>query len=731
MRHVFQTLALSLAILSCTHISHHETEDSKGSQHDSTRTPASKRKWVLSGYLPEAPDVKNYVTFEGNRILSVSTRKPSGDFLDTEGWIFPGLIDLHNHIKYNVLPRWSDARGQFNNRYEWRKNYGPYKTAVDDNMDAYDNGLCETIEWGEIKALVGGTTSIQGIGGVKERACTKRKLSRNIEISGDIIPGVEVMATLDLISPETYENAYKPFFQETLAKIAIKAPSWSDGKDKAFESEYAKLFAQFLEQTGITQWLTKLVDPKKRDLATAAELLFGAGTLGFSGPLTPANIQKHKSAFDSAIASQFAKASKPVSAEVRERLIGFYQRDLIEWLSDYAKLDTLKINSLSDAIDSAPVQNLLGSNAVLVFKPGVAKYAAKFEPLRKRVTAEASLKLMKERKSFGVIVHLAEGRADDTYNRMEFKMAHELNLVRPGMIFIHATGIVEPKEFKALAQSGSSIVWSPFSNLLLYGQTTDVVTALKQGVNVALGSDWSPTGSRNLLGELKIAKAYLKYIGAFGAGKPFNDQVLVSMVTTRPARMINLENTLGVIRGGAIGDVIVVDRKIPAKNPWEDLVEATEKEVQLVILGGSPVLGDSLYMQPVQDKVSIPMAEDSTCGFSKSFAWSSDIYEAGPADRIKAPLSPSEVHDKLSTLRAAFEKTIKRNPRKKDMVLAGIDPLFNCEDQAYSDYVKAFIPQQVVNQSKARNTIRKDGIKNKSFRNPNWSATAAPAFGEE
>ncbi|MBX9766209.1 MAG: amidohydrolase family protein [Bdellovibrionales bacterium] len=726
MRYAFCTLALSLVIVSCTHSGH---QDAAPEKQAGSRAPAGGKKWVLAGYLPEAPDVKAYVTIEGNRILSVLDKKPAGEFLDTESWIFPGLIDLHNHIKYNVLPLWSDAKGQFNNRYEWRKNYAPYKTAVDGNMDAYDNGLCETIEWGEFKALAGGTTSIQGIGGVKERDCAKGKLVRNIEIQGDIAPGIEVMSTLDLIFPDTYENAYQPYFQETLSKIGKQAPFWSPQKDEAFEREYAKLFKEFLEKTGVARWLATLLDPTKRDMATVAELLFGPGTPGFSGPLTDANIQKHAAALDQALETYLVKTAKVTAPDARKRLKGFYQADFIKWLTTYAKLDVNAIKSLDIALDNRDIQSLLGSKAVLVFKPGVAKYAAQFEPLRKRVSTEANPKLMKEGKSFGVIVHLAEGRTDDSYNRLEFQMAHELNLVRPGMVFIHATGIVGPKEYKALSASGSSIVWSPFSNLLLYNETTDVVNALKQGVNVALGSDWSPTGSRNLLGEMKIAKAYLKQIGAFGPGKLFNDEVLVSMVTRRPARMINLEKELGVIRSGAIADIIIVERKT-SKNPWQDLVEATEKEIQLVIVGGFPTLGDSLLMQPVPGAVEVPMAADSTCGFSKKFAWNAQVYGTA-AEKVREQLPPSEVHEKLYALRGAFAKATAKDPRKKGFVVAPIDALFTCEDQTYTDYVKAFIPKQVSSQIKVRDSIRADGIKRKNFKSAVWSATASPAFGEE
>lgn len=52
---------------------------------------------------------------------------------------------------------------------------------------------------------------------------------------------------------------------------------------------------------------------------------------------------------------------------------------------------------------------------------------------------------------------------------------------------------------------GGTVVWSPFSSLWLYGHTTDVLGARRAGLRVCLGNDWSPSGMRNLLGELKVA----------------------------------------------------------------------------------------------------------------------------------------------------------------------------------------------------------------------------------
>jgi cytosine/adenosine deaminase-related metal-dependent hydrolase len=39
--------------------------------------------------------------------------------IDVDGIIFPGLIDLHDHLTWNIFPRWRLPR-PVGNRYDWQ-----------------------------------------------------------------------------------------------------------------------------------------------------------------------------------------------------------------------------------------------------------------------------------------------------------------------------------------------------------------------------------------------------------------------------------------------------------------------------------------------------------------------------------------------------------------------------------------------------------------------------------
>ena len=72
---------------------------------------------------------------------------------------------------------------------------------------------------------------------------------------------------------------------------------------------------------------------------------------------------------------------------------------------------------------------------------------------------------------------------------------------------IHAIALL-PDDADLLATRLGSVVWSPRSNISLYGMTAPITTFRDLGLNVALGSDWLPSGWMNILRELQCARDY-------------------------------------------------------------------------------------------------------------------------------------------------------------------------------------------------------------------------------
>src|SRR5688500_6555363 len=79
-------------------------------------------------------------------------------------------------------------------------------------------------------------------------------------------------------------------------------------------------------------------------------------------------------------------------------------------------------------------------------------------------------------------------------------------------VFIHAVAVDDAQLVEA-AEVGARAVWSPSSNILLYGQTADVGRMLELGMRVGLGPDWTVSGSDELLSEMRYAIGWAGLVG--------------------------------------------------------------------------------------------------------------------------------------------------------------------------------------------------------------------------
>lgn len=156
---------------------------------------------------------------------------------------------------------------------------------------------------------------------------------------------------------------------------------------------------------------------------------------------------------------------------------------------------------------------------------------------------------------------------------------------------IHSTAL-EPEDFEAIGQRGGSMVWSPLSNFLLYGQTTNVKAARDAGVLIGIGCDWAPSGSKNLLGELKVAWLTSE---EDEEGPIFTAEELVQMATIDSARILKWEAELGSIEPGKRADLIAVNGQ--EGDDYLRLIEARETTLTLVLIGGIPRVGQPRLMR--------------------------------------------------------------------------------------------------------------------------------------
>jgi cytosine/adenosine deaminase-related metal-dependent hydrolase len=183
-----------------------------------------------------------------------------------------------------------------------------------------------------------------------------------------------------------------------------------------------------------------------------------------------------------------------------------------------------------------------------------------------------------------MLLHLSEGI--DEIARKHFLHLQLPSLewaISPALAGIHSLGL-SPEDVHIHGQHGGTVVWSPLSNMLLYGRTLDLASVRAAGVRMGLGSDWSPTGSKNLLGELKIARLVNQAQGGI-----YSDRELVAMVTRNAADMLGWKKSLGSIEKGKFADLVVVHGR--RGDPYAHLIEQPETHVSLVVIHGVPRCG--------------------------------------------------------------------------------------------------------------------------------------------
>ncbi|MBA86668.1 MAG: hypothetical protein CMB29_01185 [Euryarchaeota archaeon] len=188
-------------------------------------------------------------------------------------------------------------------------------------------------------------------------------------------------------------------------------------------------------------------------------------------------------------------------------------------------------------------------------------------------------------------VHLSEGV--DQSSKDEFDALWNKGLIMDETIVIHGTAL-DSSQFTQMASVNSELVWSPLSNLLLYGDTTDVVAAHQAGVSISISPDWGPSGSKNNLHELKVADMW----NSNNLNGYFSNYQLVEMVTSNPADATGWAPFVGRIKADLYADLVVIDTF--HEDPYRNLIEAIDADVALTVVQGKAVFGDVDIMQQLQ-----------------------------------------------------------------------------------------------------------------------------------
>ncbi len=149
--------------------------------------------------------------------------------------------------------------------------------------------------------------------------------------------------------------------------------------------------------------------------------------------------------------------------------------------------------------------------------------------------------------------HVGEGVDASAYCETSI-MLNALQDKKTPNAFIHAIALSK-QQIKKIKQGGISVVLSPRSNFNLYGVTAPIAQLKKEGINLALSTDWSVSGSLSMLDEMRCFARYNH--------TRLNDMFLWSdihqMVTKNAAQAVGLDDQLGELKAGRLADFIVIN----------------------------------------------------------------------------------------------------------------------------------------------------------------------------
>lgn len=181
------------------------------------------------------------------------------------------------------------------------------------------------------------------------------------------------------------------------------------------------------------------------------------------------------------------------------------------------------------------------------------------------------------------MIHLAEGLSARAHE--EWTDLLRLGLLRPETVIIHGTALTA-EDLGAAGAAGAKLVWSPSSNMALYGDTTNVEAALEAGISVSIAPDWTPSGADTMLAELRFARALI-------AGRwpgLFTDRELLEAGTRSAAINLAIDRDVGTLEVGKYADLLVL--AVDPASPYSSAIDARSHEVRLVMVGGVPTFGD-------------------------------------------------------------------------------------------------------------------------------------------
>jgi cysteine-rich repeat protein len=215
--------------------------------------------------------------------------------------------------------------------------------------------------------------------------------------------------------------------------------------------------------------------------------------------------------------------------------------------------------------------------------------------------------------------HLGEGIEESARNELRCVTGANggQELLKPQTAVIHGIAVTA-EEIGAMASRGADLIWSPRSNISLYGDTAMVPAYKQMGITIALGTDWLQSGSMSVLRELQCAD----YLNATYYSRTFTDEELWRMVTAGAADLTDTHEKLGRLEQGKVADLAIFKLRTFAATPHRAVITANPEDVVLTLRGGKALYGDEALVATLGQEGCEPL---NVCEAKKTLCVSDEL----------------------------------------------------------------------------------------------------------
>lgn len=183
------------------------------------------------------------------------------------------------------------------------------------------------------------------------------------------------------------------------------------------------------------------------------------------------------------------------------------------------------------------------------------------------------------------VPHVGEGRNCVATKEVDAYLAYLDKNPSRKYSLIHGV-MINKNHYSSLQKNNVSVIWSPRSNVALYGTSLNPIPLIENHISVAMGTDWSPSGSFNMFEEMRCGKDYTRA----KSSRAVADEELWEMSTVNGAVALGVNDKVGSIAVGKTADIIVVND--PDNSGISTISRKQVSDVLAVFINGHLMAGE-------------------------------------------------------------------------------------------------------------------------------------------